>query len=335
MASNTRNRLLLSLTLGMLAPLAFAATAPPARHEKSDAADQKDAGKKAKSEKEHADARQSLARMQQDAADERLRQAKIEQNRAHGQAMGDAGKARAEENRQQAELNRQRADAQRERADGYRQQAGQGRRDPTMRNGNRLSAPDQQRLISQQRSRVVQYRAYTQRQQQLSQAASLQLQQQRRTSQYRYYNDYNLRLRAQQIAYRNQNFNYDNDPYFYSAPSYRYQRDGRNYEVNQYGANMLRQAINAGYSEGFHVGRADRMDNWRSDYRNSYAYQDGSYGYSGYYLERSDYTYYFREGFRRGYDDGYRNRSQYGRIQNGNYSVLGTLISSILNLQSY
>ena len=30
-------------------------------------------------------------------------------------------------------------------------------------------------------------------------------------------------------------------------------------------------------------------------------YRDANYGYSGYYVDRSDYNHYFREGFRRGY----------------------------------
>jgi hypothetical protein len=49
----------------------------------------------------------------------------------------------------------------------------------------------------------------------------------------------------------------------------------------------------------------------------------------------SEYQYYFREGFQRGYEDGYYSRSQYGRRSNGVYSILGTILSQILNLQSY
>ena len=72
---------------------------------------------------------------------------------------------------------------------------------------------------------------------------------------------------------------YDNDPYFYTAPVYRYNRGGAYYETNQYGADSLRQAVNLGYQEGFRAGAADREDNWRPDYRNSFAYQDATYGY--------------------------------------------------------
>ena len=190
-------------------------------------------------------------------------------------------------------------------------------------------------MIAQQKTRVAQYRQYSSQQRQKAQRATAALQQQNRTQQYRFVNDYNQRLWQQQQRSSSQQFNYDNDPYFYSAPIYRYQRAGQYYTLNQYGANLLRQAIDEGYGEGFRAGRADRMDNWRSDYRNSYAYQDASYGYSGYYLDRDEYSYYFRQGFQRGYDDGYYSRNRYGANNNGSYSILGSILSVILNLQSY
>jgi hypothetical protein len=58
-----------------------------------------------------------------------------------------------------------------------------------------------------------------------------------------------------------------------------------------------------------------------------------SYGYDGYYVDLSEYQYYFREGFRRGYEDGYYSRSRYGRYSNGSASILGTILESILGLQ--
>jgi len=51
-------------------------------------------------------------------------------------------------------------------------------------------------------------------------------------------------------------------------------------------------------------------------------------------VDRDDYNYYFREGFRRGYEDGFDSRSQYGRYSNGTYSILGAVLSGILNLES-
>jgi hypothetical protein len=49
-------------------------------------------------------------------------------------------------------------------------------------------------------------------------------------------------------------------------------------------------AVNNGYQEGFRAGEADRQDRWHSDYRDSYAYRDANYGYSGYYLAQDDYN---------------------------------------------
>ena len=51
-------------------------------------------------------------------------------------------------------------------------------------------------------------------------------------------------------------------------------------------------------------------------------------------MDQADYNYYFRQGFQRGYEDGYYNRYQYGVYSNGSYSVLGNVLTLILNLQS-
>jgi hypothetical protein len=174
-----------------------------------------------------------------------------------------------------------------------------------------------------------------QEQQSIARQREASLQQQRRTAQYRFQQDYIVRMREQQVRYRNDwRRDYSNDPYFYSAPIYRYQRAGNYYEVNQYGADTLRQAVNYGYAEGFRTGQADRQDRWRSNYQGAYAYQDANYGFNGFYVGQDDYNYYFREGFRRGYEDGYRSRYQYGSYSNGDYSVLGSLLSEILGFQS-
>ena len=123
--------------------------------------------------------------------------------------------------------------------------------------------------------------------------------------------------------------------YNYAPPQYRYYRSGRDYEVNQYAADMLRQAVRDGYEEGYRAGRSDREDRWRFDYRDSFAYQDATYGYNGYYVDTNEYRYYFREGFQRGYEDGYYGRSRYGSYSNGGVSILGAILQTILNLRSY
>jgi len=198
----------------------------------------------------------------------------------------------------------------------------------------RLPQQRQQQLIVQQQQRLAQYRQYLDQQQHLAEQRTAQLQQERRMAQYRYQQQYFERLRLQQMRLQSEKHDYSNDPYYYTAPSYRYQRGDSFYETNQYGADQLRLAANNGYEQGFRAGQADRQDRWRANYKDSYAYQDANYGYGGYYVSQDDYNYYFREGFRRGYEDGYNSRTQYGSQSNGSYSILSSILSQILNLQS-
>ena len=128
-----------------------------------------------------------------------------------------------------------------------------------------------------------------------------------------------------------QNFSY----YDYGAPIYEYNRGGQFYQLNQYGADLLTRAVNAGYEEGFRAGQADRADNWQFDPNNCDAYNDATYGYDGYYVDVSEYQYYFREGFRRGYEDGYYGRYQYGTYSGGTYNILGDVLNLILDLRRF
>jgi len=117
--------------------------------------------------------------------------------------------------------------------------------------------------------------------------------------------------------------------------NYRYYRGGNYYYTSQYGAQMLRQAVENGYEEGYRAGLADREDGWDYNYNNSFGFEDASYGYDGYYVGLDEYRYYFREGFQRGYEDGYYERDQYGSYNNGRYSILGEILSGILNIALY
>ena len=152
--------------------------------------------------------------------------------------------------------------------------------------------------------------------------------------QYRYQQEYYRRWHAMQARWDVQRYDYYRDPYYWTPASYRYYRDGRYYSVNRYAADLLQQAIRYGYEEGYRSGRADRLDGWAPSYRSSFAYQDAIYGYRGYYVSRSEYAYYFRQGFRRGYEDGYYSRYRYGRYDDGDYSILQAVLSVILNLQN-
>ena len=180
----------------------------------------------------------------------------------------------------------------------------------------------------------MQYSAQLDQQQREETQRAAQLQQQHRTAQYSFQQQYIAGLRQQQARIQNdRNYNYGGDPYFYTPNSFRYSRGGRDYETNEYGANMLRQAINYGYEEGFRAGQADREDHWAFNYETLYAYQDGNYGYTGFYVDRDDYNYYFRQGFSRGYNDGYYGRYQYGVYASGQYTIMAPVLSVILDLR--
>ena len=195
----------------------------------------------------------------------------------------------------------------------------------------RLTSQDQQVLIRQQQQRLVQYREHLDQQQRLAEQQSAQLQQQRRTAQYGYQQQYVARLREQQRHVESRDrYDYDRDPYFHTPPSYRYYRGGSYYVTNQYGVDLLRRGVNHGYEEGYRAGLADRKDHWAYGYEDSYAYRDANYGYRGFYVDRDDYNHYFREGFRRGYEDAYYRRSRYGTYSNGRGTIQGSALTVIL-----
>ena len=198
----------------------------------------------------------------------------------------------------------------------------------------RLSEKQQQQLIHKQRQRLAQYHRHLEKQRRVIHERSSRLQQDKRMAQYRFQQQYLERLRQQQIRIASErNHDYRNDPYFYTPPSHRYLRAGSYYETNEYGANLLRGAVNHGYEEGFRAGEADREDRWASNYRDSSVYDDANFGYSG-YVDRADHNHYFREGFRRGYEDGHGSRHQYGSFAEGKNSILGSVLAGILNLES-
>ena len=221
-----------------------------------------------------------------------------------------------DQHEKQQEQKQQQKEQQRERVQRKSEQEQKQQRVQQKQQDHRQQQKQEQRLSQQQQQKLIRQ------------------QRQKRRAQYRYQEEYLEHLRQQQIRLRNERFDYDHDPYFHSAPIYRYNRGGRYYETNEYGAKMLRQAVNYGYEQGYRAGKADRDDRWRGNYKDSYAYRDANYGYSGYYLDRSDYNHYFREGFRRGYEDGYNSRYRYGRHANGHYSMLDKILSQILNFQS-
>jgi hypothetical protein len=193
---------------------------------------------------------------------------------------------------------------------------------------------EQQRRVQEEQQRSVQYRQQLDQHMQAVRQQTNQLQQDNRMAQYRAQQEYAARLQQQQQQQQARaERDYSRDPYITTPHSFRYNIGGTYHQTNQYGVDVLRQAVNNGYLEGMRAGRADHQDRWKANYQGSAAYQDANYGYTGNYVDRTDYNYYFRQGFQRGYDDGYNSRLQYGSNLNGNSSILGNILTSILGLQ--
>lgn len=115
---------------------------------------------------------------------------------------------------------------------------------------------------------------------------------------------------------------------------YRVYRNGSYYQTDRRGADLLRQAVNAGYQQGFRAGQNDRSGRRGGNYNNNSIYRSGNYGYQS-YVDSRQYQYYFQQGFQRGYQDGYNSRNQYGTNSNGSLNILGTILQGILNLQQF
>ena len=191
---------------------------------------------------------------------------------------------------------------------------------------------DRDKRAKDEQRRMDDYRRHLDEQTQLAQQQAAQLQQARRAAQYRAQQEYIAQLQRQREQL-NAERRYDNEPYVVTAPTYRFQYGGAYHETNQYGVDMLRQAVNYGYQRGYRAGAADREDHWRFGYQNSPEYREATFGYTGSYVDLTDYEYYFRQGFSRGYQDGYYSRLQYGNGSNGAFSILANVVAGILNLR--
>lgn len=116
--------------------------------------------------------------------------------------------------------------------------------------------------------------------------------------------------------------------------NYRVYRNGSYYQTDHRGAELLRQAVNAGYQQGYRQGQIDRQNRRSGGYYGSNVYRSGTYGYQS-YVDRSQYQYYFQQGFQRGYQDGYNTRTQYGYNSGGSMNILGSILGAILNMREF
>ena len=208
---------------------------------------------------------------------------------------------------------------------------GRGRGHDDDKKQPQASQEDQRRRMQDEQRRTDEYRRHLEEQVRAAQQQAAALQQSRRASHSRAQQEYAEQLQHQQEQLRAER-RYDNDPYVVAVPTYRYSYGGSYHETNQYGADLLRQAVNDGYRRGYRAGVADREDHWRADYTNSPEYREGTFGYNGSYVDLSDYQYYFRQGFQRGYQDGYYSRFRYGSESNGGASILASVLTGILRL---
>ncbi len=115
---------------------------------------------------------------------------------------------------------------------------------------------------------------------------------------------------------------------------YRVYRGGSYYQTDYRGAELLRQAVNAGYQQGYRQGQQDRQYRRSGGYYGSNIYRSGSYGYQS-YVDRSQYQYYFQQGFQRGYQDGYNSQMRYGYRSGNAVNIIGSILGAILNIREY
>src|SRR5688572_9098462 len=108
-------------------------------------------------------------------------------------------------------------------------------------------------------------------------------------------------------------------------------RNGSYFETDSRGAELLRQAVNNGYRQGFQQGQVDARYGRGSNYFGNTMYRSGTFGYQS-YVDRSQYQYYFQQGFQRGYEDGFNNQYRYGYRTNSGLNILGTILNGILQI---
>jgi hypothetical protein len=114
---------------------------------------------------------------------------------------------------------------------------------------------------------------------------------------------------------------------------YRVYRNEGYYDTDYRGIHTLRDAVNVGYQQGHRSGRMDRQYRLMENYEYSPVYRQGVYGYQD-HVDREEYQHYFRQGFERGYYDGYRNDIRYGYQQSNTMNILGSVLNAILNFTS-
>lgn len=123
----------------------------------------------------------------------------------------------------------------------------------------------------------------------------------------------------------------DREQQRYERRQYRIYNNGGYYTTDDRGVQILRDAVNRGYQQGYNAGQSGRRNRNGYGYNGLSMYRSGNYGYNS-YVNSNQYRYYFQQGFQRGYEDGYNSRYQYGYRSNGGINILGSILSGILNI---
>ena len=203
-------------------------------HDRLQARARVDANARADAERQQARERaQAQARADANRENARQQAAAEARARAVAQARHDAdrneGMRRSQE---RARINRNAPYGQEVSAEAHRRNY--ERQQDRNRNDGRFD--DRREAVARERAQEQAYRDYLAQRQRVAYQHSLDLQRAHRLAQYRYQQQYYQSLRAMQL--RDSRYDWYSDPYFNSAPSYRYWRSGNYYEVNRYAADM-------------------------------------------------------------------------------------------------
>lgn len=156
-------------------------------------------------------------------------------------------------------------------------------------------------------------------------------------SDYRIWQYAQARVQTEQLQYQralaraNSGFGAYNAGYNNGIRMYRINRGGRYYNVDQRGVELLRSAIQQGYSQGYRQGQLDRQYRRVYSFGDRSLYRSGTYGYQS-YVARDQYQYYFQQGFQRGYEDGFNSTYRYGMRSNNGFNVLSGVLNTILQI---
>jgi flagellar biosynthesis/type III secretory pathway protein FliH len=115
---------------------------------------------------------------------------------------------------------------------------------------------------------------------------------------------------------------------------FRVYRNGSWYNTDRRGADLLRNAVQEGYRQGFQAGVTDRRNRRGLNWGGSNVYRSGTFGWQS-HVDRGQYQHYFQQGFQRGYQDGFNNRNQFGSNNNGGLNVLSSILGQLLDIRQY